>query len=195
MAPSRRFGSNSSPTRRRSLPSSPRNASRVRGRRPSPSAKLARSCCSSASAARAFVCSRRSVRRANSVRTTSVVRLTPALQMVIQADAQRTLDQPRPLIGGAVSDEGGQLRVVELEMLDDDAVRLEGYAASAYPLVSASTSMRSWRARPSTRLLTPGCANASHERRRIPATEWIGRRARCDTDRPPSAAHCSSSSP
>ncbi len=82
MAPSRRLGSNSSPTRRRSLPSSPRNASRVRGRRPSPSAKLARSCCSSASAARAFVSSRRSLRRANSVRTTSVVRLTPALQMV-----------------------------------------------------------------------------------------------------------------
>ena len=47
----------------------------------------------------------------------------------LQADAQRTLDQPRPLIGGAVRDEGGQLRVVELEMLDDDAVRLEGYAA------------------------------------------------------------------
>ena len=47
----------------------------------------------------------------------------------LQADVQRALHQAGPLIGFAVRDEGGQLRVVELQVLDDDAVRPDGYAA------------------------------------------------------------------
>ena len=63
----------------RSAPRSPRNCSSVRGRRPSPSAKFARSVCSSASAARSLTCSDWRERASRTrVRTTSTLTVTPA---------------------------------------------------------------------------------------------------------------------
>ena len=79
---SRRFSSNRSLVRRRSLPSSPRKRSSVCGSRPSPSPKLSRRVAASASAARSCVACIRSWSRSNSAFTTSALRLTPVLHNV-----------------------------------------------------------------------------------------------------------------
>ena len=78
MALSRFVSSNSSSTIERSAPRSPRNFSSVRGSRPSPSAKFARSVCSRAAAARSLTCSAWRTIRSNSVRTASTLTVTPA---------------------------------------------------------------------------------------------------------------------
>ncbi len=131
MALSRFDSSKSSSVSERSLPRSPRKASSVRGRRPSPSAKFWRRSWSRACAAFALassVCAQEAGELgADGVDVDGHARVHEGGQ----ADLEGALDDARTLLGGALGDEGGQAGVEEDQALDDDAVALDRDARGA----------------------------------------------------------------
>ena len=131
MALSRFVSSKSSSVSERSLPRSPRKASSVRGRRPSPSAKFWRRSWSRACAAFALASSVARRRPANSARTASTLTVTPASMRAVRPILRARSTRPRALLGGALGDEGGQAGVDEGQALDDDTVALDRHAGGA----------------------------------------------------------------
>ena len=131
MALSRFDSSKSSSVSERSLPRSPRKASSVRGRRPSPSAKFWRRSWSRACAAFALASSVARRRPANSARTASTLTVTPASMRAVRPILRARSTSAGALLGGALGDEGGQAGVDEDQALDDDAVALDRDARGA----------------------------------------------------------------
>ncbi len=131
MALSRFVSSKSSSVSERSLPRSPRKASSVRGRRPSPSAKFWRRSWSRACGGlRVGVLGR--AQEAGELGADGVdVDGHAGVHEGGQADLEGALDDARTLLGGALGDEGGQAGIDEDQALDDDAVALDRHAGGA----------------------------------------------------------------
>ena len=125
MALSRFFSSNSSSTIERSAPRSPRNFSSVRGRRPSPSAKFARSVCSSVGRGPLVDLLRLADHPLELGADGVDVDGHAGVLEREQADAQGALDERAPIPRRALPQERGEGRVRQGQAVDDDPVALD----------------------------------------------------------------------
>ena len=123
MAESRRSSSNSSRVKLRSWPRSPRKASRVRGRRPSPSAKFVRSTSSTWVATRSLSVSAWRIDGLELAAHDVHVERGAGILQRDEPDAQGPAHERGPLLRRTAPHEGGQPGIDEAEVPDDEPVR------------------------------------------------------------------------